>query len=54
MGDSLVDYETAKSAGVLFISYKNKGLNTDYHVDCLMDMAGLINTDYSESMSRKR
>lgn len=54
VGDSLVDYETAKSAGVPFISYKNRGLNTDYHVGYLMEIAGLINSDYSESMSRRR
>jgi phosphoglycolate phosphatase len=54
VGDSFVDYETARSAGVLFISYKNRGLNADYHVDHLMDIPVLINSDYQESISRKR
>ena len=39
VGDSLVDYETAGAAGVPFVSYKNRGLDADYHVDHLMDIA---------------
>ena len=42
VGDSLVDYETTKAAGVLFISYKNKELKADYHVDGLMDIVGKV------------
>ena len=42
VGDSLVDYETAKAAGVPFIAYKNIGLEADYHVDHLMDIAGSV------------
>jgi HAD superfamily hydrolase (TIGR01509 family) len=42
VGDSLVDYETAKAAGVLFIAYKNRDLEADYHVDYLMDIAGKV------------
>jgi phosphoglycolate phosphatase len=42
IGDSLVDYETAKSAGVLFISYKNRELEADYHLDRLTDVAGIL------------
>jgi len=42
VGDSEVDYETAMSAGVLFISYKNSGLNADYHVDHMPGIASLI------------
>jgi len=40
VGDSIVDYETARAAGVPFISYKNRDLETYYHVDHLMDIAG--------------
>ena len=32
VGDSPVDYETAKAAGVPFIAYKNTGLKAAYHV----------------------
>ncbi|MBW1668938.1 MAG: hypothetical protein JRI79_01570 [Deltaproteobacteria bacterium] len=42
MGDSSVDCETARSAGVPFIAYKNKALSAEYHVDRLMDIAEKI------------
>lgn len=42
VGDSLVDYETAKAAGVPLISYKNRKLDADYYVDHLMDIAGIV------------
>ena len=42
VGDSMVDYETTKAAGVLFISYKNRELEADYHVDGLMDIVGKV------------
>jgi phosphoglycolate phosphatase len=54
VGDSLVDYETARSAGVGFISYKNRELDADYHVHCLMDIAGLLNPRCPDGMSRRR
>jgi HAD superfamily hydrolase (TIGR01509 family) len=43
VGDSTVDDETAKAAGVPFISYKNRGLEADYHVDVLLDIVRLVN-----------
>jgi phosphoglycolate phosphatase-like HAD superfamily hydrolase len=54
VGDSLVDYETARSGGVGFISYKNRELDADYHVHCLMDIAGLLNPRCPDGMSRRR
>ncbi len=42
VGDSMVDYETAKAAGVPFIAYKNQGLLAAYHVDRLEDISGKI------------
>ncbi|MBK5100099.1 MAG: HAD hydrolase-like protein [Desulfobacteraceae bacterium] len=42
IGDSMVDYETTNAAGVLFISYKNRELEADYHVDGLMDIVGKV------------
>ena len=42
VGDTAVDYETSKGAGVVFIAYKNRELEADYHVDSLMDIRGLV------------
>ena len=42
VGDSLVDYETARAAGVPFIAYKNPRLQSDYHADQMMDIAALL------------
>ena len=42
VGDSLVDFQTARAAGVLFFAYKNRGLEADYHLDRLMDIAELL------------
>jgi len=42
VGDSLVDYETARAAGVPFVAFKNKELNAAYHVDHLRDIADII------------
>jgi len=41
VGDSLVDYQTARAANVCFIAYKNLQLEADYHVSRLMDIADL-------------
>ena len=38
VGDSYVDYETAREAGVPFVSYKNRTLDAAYHVDHLMEI----------------
>jgi phosphoglycolate phosphatase len=42
VGDSMVDYETAKAAAVPFIAYKNRGLEAAYHVDHLMEVADIV------------
>jgi HAD superfamily hydrolase (TIGR01549 family) len=42
VGDSSVDYEMAKAAEVPFIAYKNRNLNSDYHVDNLLDILRLL------------
>ena len=44
VGDSTVDEETAKAAGVVFISYKNRALDADHHVDALLEIARLVNS----------
>ena len=45
VGDSSVDFQTARAAGVLFISCKNRELEADYHVDSLMDIADIVGCD---------
>ena len=42
VGDSAIDEKTAKAAGVVFISYKNRALNADHHVDALLEIARLV------------
>lgn len=44
VGDSIVDYETARGAGVAFISYKNKGLDADYKADRMADIWEIVNS----------
>jgi len=38
IGDSSIDYETARAADVHFISYRNRDLKTDYYIDYLADI----------------
>ena len=52
VGDSLVDYETARAAGVPFLSYKNRALVADYYSDRLMDITGLLNSRNSSPHRR--
>jgi len=42
VGDSLIDYETARAADVHFISFKNKDLKADYHVGHLVDITNFL------------
>jgi phosphoglycolate phosphatase len=42
VGDSTVDQQTARAAGVVFISYKNKSLEADHHVYTMMEIAKLL------------
>lgn len=42
VGDSLLDYETARAAGVPFVAYKNKTLEADYHVEHMREIEGII------------
>jgi HAD superfamily hydrolase (TIGR01549 family) len=41
VGDSKIDEQTAKSAGVVFISFKNNNLDANYHVNS-MEEIGLL------------
>jgi phosphoglycolate phosphatase-like HAD superfamily hydrolase len=42
VGDSMVDYETARAANVIFISYKNGELNADYRANCMSDIWDIV------------
>ncbi|RLB42442.1 MAG: HAD family hydrolase [Deltaproteobacteria bacterium] len=42
VGDSAVDQETARAAGVVFVAYKNEKLEADYHVARLLDIARIL------------
>lgn len=42
VGDSLLDQQTARAAGVVFISYKNKALDADHHTSSMMEIPKLL------------
>lgn len=48
IGDSLIDYQTAKGAGVIFIAYKNKNLKADYHSDSMGNVLDILRGDLQE------
>jgi phosphoglycolate phosphatase len=43
VGDSQVDELAAKSACIPLIAYRNRNLVSDYHIDTLKDLEGLLN-----------
>jgi phosphoglycolate phosphatase len=42
VGDSEVDYKVCQAAGVPFISYKNRALKADFHVECLDEVKKVL------------
>jgi HAD superfamily hydrolase (TIGR01509 family) len=42
VGDSEVDEASARGAGIPFIAYKNPSLPADYHIEDLIEIAGII------------
>jgi len=42
IGDSVVDWETARSASVPFVAYKNRSLEADFHADGMADILTLV------------
>ena len=42
VGDSHLDYQSARAAGVVFIAYKNRGLDADCHVGSMMEILEFI------------
>jgi phosphoglycolate phosphatase len=42
IGDSGVDLQTARSAGTVFVAYKNETLQADFHASRLMDVVSIL------------
>lgn len=42
VGDSKIDEETAMAADTPFISYKNRTLHAEYHVDCMEEIGNVM------------
>jgi HAD superfamily hydrolase (TIGR01549 family) len=42
IGDSIVDQETARNGGVLFIAYRNRGLEADHHLTHFSELIPLL------------
>ena len=42
VGDSMVDQQTARAAGVVFISYKNKDLEADHYVHSMREISNIL------------
>ncbi|MBN1102494.1 MAG: HAD-IA family hydrolase [Deltaproteobacteria bacterium] len=42
VGDSRIDWETARAAGVPFIGYKDTTLETGYHAGCMKDIEEIL------------
>ena len=42
IGDSIVDLETARSAGVHFVAYNNEALKTPYKITCLLSLLEVL------------
>ena len=42
VGDSQVDSDTARAAGVPFVAYKNRGLEADHHIEDLLEIKNIL------------
>jgi phosphoglycolate phosphatase-like HAD superfamily hydrolase len=42
IGDSSLDQEAARSAGVFFIAYKNSSLSADFHINSLEEVEDIL------------
>jgi HAD superfamily hydrolase (TIGR01549 family) len=45
IGDSIIDYETARKAQVFFVSYKNQKLKGDYHISDFRELLPLLQSN---------
>ena len=44
IGDSHLDHQSARSAGIIFIAYRNRELDADYHVNSMNDILKVVKT----------
>ena len=51
VGDSLVDNQTARAGGVVFIAYKNRSLEADYYADSMVDIGDYLNSGRFSDLS---
>ncbi|MBW1998364.1 MAG: HAD family hydrolase [Deltaproteobacteria bacterium] len=42
VGDSIIDAQTAGSAGVPFVAYKDRGLEADFHISELLEIRNIV------------
>ncbi|MBW2065829.1 MAG: HAD family hydrolase [Deltaproteobacteria bacterium] len=42
VGDSVIDAQTARSASVPFVAYKNRALDADFHISDLMEIRNIV------------
>ncbi len=42
VGDSPVDHQAARASGVIFISFKNRAIDADYHADSMKDVGSIL------------
>jgi phosphoglycolate phosphatase len=42
IGDSILDGQSARAAGVVFIAYKNQALDADHHVESMMEIPEVL------------
>ena len=42
IGDSLIDHETARAAGVYFVSYRNRGLDTPFKAEGMAEIGAIL------------
>lgn len=53
IGDSRIDYQTARAAGVIFIAYKNRALEADYYADSMENIGILLRNDMIRELGKK-
>ena len=42
IGDSVIDFQTARAAGVVFVSYQNRDLEADFQIDGLREVLDVL------------
>jgi phosphoglycolate phosphatase len=53
IGDSRIDCQTARAAGVIFIAYKNRTLEADYYADSMESIEIVLSDDAVKRLGKK-